>query len=336
MKSKSSKKTAKTGPQDATKKVFDVMRPGKTPVSPTSRPVIVGHKPQVKDPMMSDRDERPLMDSNKKVTVQPAADASAPLPPTNADPADLALASHQSETVAASQSGPDRSEAAPATPDVMREPTRSSEALATQPAESELVGGSTGEASMSDRTRAEASEPEEATTAPEVPENEKLPEQTTAESVATIATSSVVDDVPSSPETTTSPQPPHPMTTGNTTSGLVFDDPDDILNSDANPDPTSKDTGPAAHGGPSSASAANATSTGSLPTASPATDDSSAEPAVSGQAIVSHHKQSSGMATVLISLLVLLLVAGIIIDILLDMGILNISNIPHTNFFPSN
>ena len=153
MKSKSSKKTAKTGPQDATKKVFDVMRPGKTPVSPTSRPVIVGHKPQVKDPMMSDRDERPLMDSNKKVTVQPAADASAPLPPTNADPADLALASHQSETVAASQSGPDRSEAAPATPDVMREPTRSSEALATQPAESELVGGSTGAAPVSDRTR---------------------------------------------------------------------------------------------------------------------------------------------------------------------------------------
>jgi hypothetical protein len=32
-----------------TKKVFDVVRPGKSPASPTSRPVIVGHKPPVKD-----------------------------------------------------------------------------------------------------------------------------------------------------------------------------------------------------------------------------------------------------------------------------------------------
>ncbi len=349
MKSKSSKKTAKTGPQDATKKVFDVMRPGKTPVSPTSRPVIVGHKPQVKDPMMSDRDERPLMDSNKKVTVQPAADASVPLPPTNKDTTPAVLPPTDADSGGLPSANPSLAQVDSRTTPVAGgtdggapgAPQPSGEhdgevSMSDRTRTPELVGGSTGEVSMSDRTRTEASEPEEATTAPEVPENEKLPEQTTAESVATIATSSVVDDVPSPPETTTSPQPPHPMTTGNTTSGLVFDDPDDILNSDANPDPTSKDTGPAAHGGPSSANAANATSTGSLPTASPATDDNSAEPAVSGQAIVSHHKQSSGMTTVLISLLVLLLVAGIIIDILLDMGILNISNIPHTNFFPSN
>ncbi|HEY5667773.1 MAG TPA: hypothetical protein VIR03_01270, partial [Candidatus Saccharimonadales bacterium] len=31
------------------KKVFDVMRPGKAPASPTSRPVVIGHKPQVHD-----------------------------------------------------------------------------------------------------------------------------------------------------------------------------------------------------------------------------------------------------------------------------------------------
>jgi len=34
-------------------KVFDVMRPGRAPVQATSRPVIVGHKPEVNDPMMN-------------------------------------------------------------------------------------------------------------------------------------------------------------------------------------------------------------------------------------------------------------------------------------------
>lgn len=46
--SKSSK--SKSTPQ-APQKVFDVMRPGKAPASATSRPVIVGHKPQVKEDM---------------------------------------------------------------------------------------------------------------------------------------------------------------------------------------------------------------------------------------------------------------------------------------------
>jgi hypothetical protein len=36
---------------NASKKVFDVMRPGKAPASATSRPVIVGHKAQVKENM---------------------------------------------------------------------------------------------------------------------------------------------------------------------------------------------------------------------------------------------------------------------------------------------
>lgn len=54
------------------KKVFDVMRPGKTAAGATSRPVIVGHKPQIKDPMMSEHDEaRPLLDSKQKVAVAP-------------------------------------------------------------------------------------------------------------------------------------------------------------------------------------------------------------------------------------------------------------------------
>lgn len=57
--------------QSEQKKVFDVTRPGRMAASATSRPVIVGHKPQVKDPMVSD-EERKLMDSKHKVTVEPS------------------------------------------------------------------------------------------------------------------------------------------------------------------------------------------------------------------------------------------------------------------------
>ncbi|HEU4914270.1 MAG TPA: hypothetical protein VFT16_02580 [Candidatus Saccharimonadales bacterium] len=69
--------------QPQPKKVFDVMRPGKALASPTSRPVITGHKPKVKDDMFvpsngsrlaggSPFDEHSLMehDSQKKFASQ--------------------------------------------------------------------------------------------------------------------------------------------------------------------------------------------------------------------------------------------------------------------------
>ena len=73
-------KAKKTTNTKDTGKVFDVMRPGKTTVSATSRPVIVGHKPQVKDPMMAkhDDEEQALLDSTQKVTVQPSGDTEKP------------------------------------------------------------------------------------------------------------------------------------------------------------------------------------------------------------------------------------------------------------------
>ena len=75
-------KPKKKGSKIQPKKVFDVMRPGKTAASATSRPVIVGHKPQIKDPMMSDRqDEEHLLDSKQKVALEPAEGAAVPQPP---------------------------------------------------------------------------------------------------------------------------------------------------------------------------------------------------------------------------------------------------------------
>lgn len=55
------------------------MRPGKAPASPTSRPVIVGHKPEMKDEMVGgttskvgSKEKRPLLSALAKVTIQPS------------------------------------------------------------------------------------------------------------------------------------------------------------------------------------------------------------------------------------------------------------------------
>ena len=289
---------------------------------------------------MSDRDDeqRSLLDSNKKVTVQPSAAAStdagpaAPvLPPTDAD-SSPALASHQSETVAASQSGSDRNEAAssPAT-GVVRESTNDGEGYAN---------GITAEPSVSGR---EQKTTDEATSAPEVSEAEKSAEPSAADSVATIATSSVVDDIPPSPEDTSTPKPTAPAATGNTTSGLVFDDLDGADTPDLTKPSQSLVAGgtdggaPAASTGVAREPARSSEAFATQPAESELVGGSkTAEPAVMGQAVVSHHKQSGGAGKVLAILLVLLILALIAFDILLDMGILNMTNLPHTNFLPSN
>jgi len=68
------KTNSRSDAHDLPKKVFDVSRPGKTLAETTSRSVIVGHKPQVQDPMMMHPDEqRSLLDAKRKVTVAPSA-----------------------------------------------------------------------------------------------------------------------------------------------------------------------------------------------------------------------------------------------------------------------
>lgn len=78
--------------QSEPKKVFDVTRPGKMAASATSRPVIVGHKPLVKDPMVAE-EEQELMDGKKKVTIEPTGAPVVPeskAPDTSHDTADSA------------------------------------------------------------------------------------------------------------------------------------------------------------------------------------------------------------------------------------------------------
>ncbi|HUC89669.1 MAG TPA: hypothetical protein VMR45_02620 [Patescibacteria group bacterium] len=60
------------------RKVFDVHRPGRAPASPTSRPLITGHKPVIRDPAVTVNgvaEHRSLMDSKQKVQIDVAGAA---------------------------------------------------------------------------------------------------------------------------------------------------------------------------------------------------------------------------------------------------------------------
>lgn len=79
--------------------VFDVKRPGRIQVQPTSRPVIVGHKPVVRDPLTTANTSQALAPKPKPkiepVTLKsspepPAAAPSAPTPATAAATPELA------------------------------------------------------------------------------------------------------------------------------------------------------------------------------------------------------------------------------------------------------
>jgi len=50
---------------DNTNKVFDVAKPGKTAANASARPVIIGHKPLLQDPMVKDISARDLADKTK-------------------------------------------------------------------------------------------------------------------------------------------------------------------------------------------------------------------------------------------------------------------------------
>jgi hypothetical protein len=82
-----------TIPGPVQRKVFDVMRPGRAPANSTSKPVIVGHKPQVQDPSVTVNgvgEARPLLDSRKKISITAhdgdTAAGQAPKPPVPAIP----------------------------------------------------------------------------------------------------------------------------------------------------------------------------------------------------------------------------------------------------------
>jgi hypothetical protein len=103
--------------------VFDVKRPGRTPVQPTSRPVIVGHKPMVRDPFTTGKtaSDGPLLQPKQKVTI-PAVDPPSPKPEAaEGSKAPATAASPELAAVAAELAAAPRPAPAPAAPEMKSE-----------------------------------------------------------------------------------------------------------------------------------------------------------------------------------------------------------------------
>lgn len=78
--------------KDTKKPVMDVEKPGTTPASATSRPVIIGRGPAIKDPMVNEAtpegDEQPTPQQQplaKKKTIQPLTEQPVPEAETKSD-----------------------------------------------------------------------------------------------------------------------------------------------------------------------------------------------------------------------------------------------------------
>jgi hypothetical protein len=75
-------------------KVFDVQRPGKAPASPTSKPVIIGHraKAQSDQTVVSGiGEERPYLNAKRKIEIRPGGSAAAAPPPEPSEPKGISV-----------------------------------------------------------------------------------------------------------------------------------------------------------------------------------------------------------------------------------------------------
>lgn len=261
------KKTTKTTVSST--KVFDVARPGKVAANATSRPVIVGHKPLVKDPMMSpdQGDNRTLMDGKNKVNIEPSKEAAASAPA-----ADQALAPTPVESVP--------------------QPTSQEKPLpqkAVVDVSSVILGDSV------------QVEPPKATEAPSAIEAADVSE----EPDTALPAAPVVPSKPASPET----PPPRVSAPANGqlagSTGIIYDE-----------SPTEQP--------PKMPENANTEPLPVLP------EEQTPPPKV--QVVVSHHKPRASTGTALGWVLFAVLLAAIILDVLLDAGIITLG-VPHTHFF---
>lgn len=260
------KKSKKDDPKQP-KKVFDVMRPGKTAAGATSRPVIVGHKPQVKDPMMSDpAATEALMDGKKKVALQPVDE-------TTTTP-----------TVSTEQQS-----------------SQQPEVEASKPHDGPYVAD---EIASLATTNAVEQVPEGAETAQQLATPLDAPEATSSAPATSQESPKPVEEKQLEQQPSAPADPNAPGTTG-----VVFDEVPDLETlTGAKPD-TSVSTEP-------------------LPTL-PEDKAVVQVPKV----VVSHHNYSNGWAKFFLTFLILAVFAVVVVDILLDTGLLVKSGLPHTNFF---
>ncbi len=78
---------------DDTRKLFDVAHPGQTPANAASRPVIVGNKPVMQDPMMLQRTDAPATLTPHGNGLLPLHDDVKPEESTDQKPANMSVIS---------------------------------------------------------------------------------------------------------------------------------------------------------------------------------------------------------------------------------------------------
>lgn len=261
-------------------KVFDVMRPGKAPASPTSRPVVIGHKAgaqaaQLKVSGIGAPESTGLagLSAHKNVTVRPAQDA---IPAAETVPAAPAHAfSPSAETPAAEIPAATRA-AAPA--NVPSQPEATTVGVTE-------VAAADAEQEPSASASAPAAEPAAGSSAPAaeiIPPMPGLEDEPDGKPV----------DPAKLDEAALDPLPPAPMPSEQ--------------ESHVSPVPTDHDD--AMH--------------------------DMAPPNLDGQIVVGHHTtepRGTGKLLVLVALMVLFLL--LVFDLLLDVGLITVPAVPHTNLF---
>lgn len=278
-------------------KVFDVSRPGKAAASPTSRPVIMGHKPEAQAAQTSVSgigEASPLL-TKRKIQVLPAggapeeqAPAAAELPQEDLPAGAPAANPTETEEAALGTAAVDAASGPPALPpEKAGEPQAEPEAapsekpklVITPPSQTEAREAAAEAPEPEAPAEAPATEPEAATAAPA--------EATRSERPA--ASTGILSDTSSSvPETETAAEPPAPA------------------------DPLKPAEEP------------------SYPKLDPLFDDA-------GHIVVSHHNhRQRHTMKVLALLLLIVLLAAVAFDLLLDLGLLQLEGLPRTNFFPGN
>jgi hypothetical protein len=275
------------------KKVFDVSRPGRMAASATSRPVIVGHKPQVKDPMVAESEERKLMDSKSKVNLQPTG---APAVPQDEKPVETPttpqLDTAVEHTPHKDADFPTDGLASVATSSVIDAPAPSGEA--PKPAEE------SDEAPKVERAEPAlpAADLHDDTQGNDGADGHHSPTEAEDATAEVVTQSNVTPEVDQKP--VAEPKPASPAD-GTATTGVVFDEA-----------PAEVASRPAVHSEP-------------LPVLP--------EESAPKEIIVTHHAPRSGKGGVIAVIIALVLLAVFVFDILLDAGIIVMQSIPHTNFF---
>jgi hypothetical protein len=289
---------AKTAPP---KKVFDVMRPGKAPASPTSRPVILGHNAEVKRTQVAvsgvgerDQDQPQLLGEHKRIELKPLS-SGAPAPAENGVPGAPAL---PPSPVAASVAAALKKEEP--MPDLTPAPesTKKEVAAATPVAVAGTTPPPPAAAAVTVAVGAAATQPVASTDAPAV-----NPAPAPASNLASDSTAPAAEETPDK----------DPLQ-------AVAEEPEDDGTFKLPPDETAKAPDP------------NQKPFTDDPEAAALLKDMKPSDNDSHQAIVvSHHHTGGGKAFLLI--IVMLLLAVVIVDLLLDTGMISLSGIPHTNLF---